>query len=96
MGLLFEWDEGKARTNEKKHGVTFFEAASVFRDPLALTIFDPLHSGEEDRFVSLGESHEGRLLVVVFTERGDNIRIIGAREATRRERKKYEEGQEPS
>ena len=92
MSLLFEWDEGKARTNEKKHGVTFFEAASVFRDPLAVTIFDPLHSGEEDRFVSLGESHEGRLLVVVFTERDDNIRLISAREATRRRGRNMKKG----
>jgi uncharacterized DUF497 family protein len=68
------------------------EASTVFGDPLALTIHDPLHSEEEDRFVSVGTSHRQRLLVVAFTDRGDKIRIISARVATRRERKDYEEG----
>jgi uncharacterized DUF497 family protein len=94
MSLQFEWDEDKARKNLKKHGISFEEARSVFGDPLALTIPDPLHSEGEDRFVTLGESHRRRLLVVVFTERGDKIRIISARAATRRERKDYEEGSE--
>ena len=92
MGLTFEWDESKARGNRKKHGVSFEEASTAFSDPLSRTISDPLHSQEEDRFVMLGESHQNRLLVVVFTERGDNIRIISARCASRRERKNYEEG----
>ena len=70
------------------------QAGSVFGDPLALTVPDPLHSQEEDRFITLGESHRRRLLVVVSTERGDKIRIISARVATRRERKDYEEGAE--
>lgn len=74
-----------------KHGVSFDEACSVFGDPLAITIDDPLHSNDEDRFVTLGHSNKDRLLVVVFAERGNNIRIISARLATRRERKKYEE-----
>jgi uncharacterized DUF497 family protein len=92
MGLSFEWDARKARRNAAKHGVTFDEASTVFGDPLALTIDDPLHSEEEDRFVILGESLGRRLLVVVFVERDDTIRIISARSATRRERKSYEEG----
>jgi uncharacterized protein len=70
----------------------FEEAATVFADPFAPTIEDPLHSTEEDRFVILGESERFRILVVVFTDRGDKIRIISARFATRRERKDYEEG----
>ncbi|MFH1267442.1 MAG: BrnT family toxin [Planctomycetota bacterium] len=94
MGLTFEWDENKAKRNLKKHGVSFEEAGTVFGDPLSRTIADPLHSEEEDRFVILGESHRRRLLVVVLTERGDNIRIISARRASRRERKDYEEGSE--
>ncbi len=92
MSLAFEWDAKKAKQNLKKHGVSFEEASTVFGDPLARTIHDPLHSGEEDRFVSLGESRRGRLLAVAFTERGEKIRIISARLATRRERKDYEEG----
>ena len=94
MSLEFEWDEDKAKTNLKKHRVSFEEASSVFGDPLALTIPDPLHSEEEDRFVTLGESHRHRLLVVVSTDRGNKIRIISARVATRRERKDYEKGSE--
>lgn len=92
MGLEFEWDEGKARRNLKKHGVSFEEASSAFGDPLALTIPDPLHSEEEDRFITLGESNRRRLLVVVTTDRENKIRIISARLATRRERTDYEEG----
>ncbi len=94
MGITFEWDDEKAKSNLKKHGVSFEEASSVFASALSLTIADPRHSDEEDRFVTLGESHRGRLLVVVATDRGDTIRIISARLATRRERKNYEEGSE--
>jgi uncharacterized DUF497 family protein len=89
--LTFEWDTNKARLNLAKHGVPFEEAATVFGDPLSLTIFDPAHSQAEDRFIILGRSHLGKLLVVAHTERGDNIRIISARRASRRERKQYEE-----
>jgi uncharacterized protein len=92
MGLSFEWDAGKARANQRKHGVSFEEASTVFADPAGMTIFDPMHSNEEDRYVFLGESRRRRLLVVVFTDRDDRIRIISARVATRRERKDYEEG----
>ena len=91
MSLAFEWDNNKAKQNLKKHGVSFEEASTVYADPLARTILDPLHSGEVDRFVLLGGSRGRRLLVVVFTERGDKIRIISAPVAIRRERKDHEE-----
>ena len=73
MSLEFEWDEDKAKTNLKKHRVSFEEASSVFGDPLSLTIPDPLHSKEKDRFITLGESNRRRLLVVVSTERGGRV-----------------------
>ncbi len=92
MSLEFEWDKQKGKTNLKKHGVSFEEASTVFADPLAVTIPDPLHSEEEDRFATLGMSNRRRLLVVVFTDRDQRIRIISARKATPRERKDYEEG----
>lgn len=88
MALTFEWDANKARTNLAKHGVSFEEAATLFADARSLTIPDPVHSAVEHRFVTLGTSHRGKLLVVVHTERGDNIRIISARLASRRERRK--------
>ncbi len=90
MGLVFEWDEKKAGTNLGKHGVSFEEAATVFGDPLSLTIADPLHSDMEDRSIIMGTSERRRLLVVVFTERGERIRIISARAATAHERRAYE------
>ncbi len=89
--LTFEWDEAKARSNLAKHGVSFEEATTVFGDTLSLTIFDPAHSQTEDRFIILGRTHLDRLLIVAHTERGDNIRIISARRASRRERNDYEE-----
>jgi uncharacterized protein len=92
MALTFEWDANKARTNLTKHGITFEEAATVFGDSRSLTIPDPVHSAVENRFVIIGTSHRGKLLVVVHTERGENIRIISARVASRRERQNYEEG----
>ncbi len=91
MPLSFEWDENKARSNLAKHGVSFDEASSVFGDPLSITIPDSAHSQGEDRFIIMGNSHEQKLLVVIHTDRGDNIRIISARRASRRERKTYEE-----
>ena len=91
MPLSFEWDDCKAKSNLAKHGVSFEEASTVFGDPLSLTIPDPAHSQAEDRWIVLGQSHQQKLLVVVHTERGDNIRIISARRANRRERKSYEE-----
>lgn len=91
MSLQFEWDPGKARTNAEKHGITFDEASTAFEDALSVTIPDPLHSEDEERFVLIGYSHRGRLLVVVHTYRGDRIRIISARRAARRERRHHEE-----
>ena len=91
MALTFEWDDAKAESNRRKHGVAFEEAATVFGDPLALTIEDPAHSLGEARFVQIGESARRRLVVVVFTERAGRIRIISARPATRREVRDYEQ-----
>ena len=89
MDLTFEWDEEKAQRNESQHGVTFEEAKTVFNDPFTLTISDPVHSDEEDRWLDIGLSAKGRLLVVWHTERGDNIRITGCRRATKTEMRTY-------
>lgn len=94
MGLLFEWDPKKARLNLKRHGVSFDEASTAFRDPLSQTIEDPLHSENEERFVLIGRSVQGRLLVIVHTDRGERVRIISARLATKRERLRYEKNEE--
>jgi len=91
MTLTFEWDETKARANLRKHRVSFEEAKTVFNDPVAITIPDPQHSVEESRYVSVGCSSQGRVLVVVFTDRGEKIRIISSRKATKSERQRYEE-----
>ena len=88
--LTFEWDPKKAESNIEKHGVSFEEASTVFRDPLSLTIDDPLHSTGEVRMVQIGISHKNRLLIVVHTERENTIRIISARKATKKERNNYE------
>jgi hypothetical protein len=88
--LSFEWDPQKSKANIKKHGVSFEEASTVFRDPLSMTIEDPLHSTHEPRLVQMGVSNKNRLLVVVHTERPDHVRIITARKATRQERTHYE------
>jgi uncharacterized DUF497 family protein len=90
--MEFEWDNEKAARNLAKHRVSFQEAATIFGNSLTITYFDPDHSDEEDRFISFGHSDLGRLLVVSHTDRGDRVRIISARLATRRERKSYEEG----
>lgn len=88
----FEWNQEKAARNEKKHGITFSEATTVFGDPLELTISDPDHSSGEYRFLSIGRSNSGNLLVVSYTERCQNqIRIISARKATGHEQKYYEQ-----
>lgn len=91
MSAIVEWDPFKAEANRLKHGVTFEEAATVFSDPLSLTIPDPLHSQTEERFIIVGESVQRRLLVVVHTDREDAIRIISARVANAHERKTYEQ-----
>ena len=87
----FYWDTAKAIANLGKHGVSFPEAATVLEDPLSTTFPDEAHSTEELRFVTIGASSRGRILVVAHTERDDTIRIISARRATRRERAFYEQ-----
>lgn len=92
MSMRFDWDDKKAETNIRKHGVTFDEAASVFEDPYARVIDDPDHSWEEERFIILGMSFQARELVVSHCLRGTNgdvIRIISARRATRKETEQY-------
>ena len=90
--MEFDWDPNKAASNLRRHNVSFGEAATIFSDPLSTTVPDPDHSLDEDRFITVGLSHRGRLLMVAHTERGDRIRIISARELTRTERAQYEEG----
>jgi len=86
----FEWDDEKASSNLKKHDVSFEEGATIFNDPLLATIVDPDHSEHEERYISMGISVQGRLLVVIHTERDERIRLIGCRKATNIERKTYE------
>lgn len=88
--MKFHWDPNKDRANRRKHGVSFEEATTVFGDPLAMTISDPDHSQGEERFLTLGQSNAGRLVVVSYTEDEDIVRVISAREAKTRERKRYE------
>jgi uncharacterized DUF497 family protein len=90
--MRFEWDETKARRNLREHGVSFEEAASVFGDPFALEIRDQQHSQLEERYIAMGYSLLGRLLVVVHSEEAETLRIISARRATRTEREAYEKG----
>jgi hypothetical protein len=89
--MQFEWDTEKALQNLKKHGITFEEAESVFDDRFCIEFSDPKHSASEHRFLIVGESNLGRLLIVSFTERGNLARIISARETTASERKDYEQ-----
>jgi uncharacterized DUF497 family protein len=91
MKMGFEWDEEKAKANLKKHRVDFDEAATVLSDPFSITILDPDHSADEQRYIDIGSSAAGRVLVVVYAERGSNLRIISCRKATLSERKLYEE-----
>jgi uncharacterized DUF497 family protein len=91
MALTFEWDEAKDLSNQGKHGVSFEEAKSVFGDPFSITIADVQHSDDEDRYIGIGLSARGRLIVVSYTERGPNIRIISSRKATKSERRTYEQ-----
>jgi uncharacterized DUF497 family protein len=87
----FEWDEIKAKANQKKHGISFLEATEAFGDINSSYIHDPDHSDEEDRYLLFGLSSKGNHLVVSFTERSDTIRLISARRMTRQERKAYEQ-----
>lgn len=88
----FEWDPNKAAGNLKKHDVSFHEAATVFGDLLSVTFPDPEHSTRESRYVTIGTSSFGQLLIIAHADRGEYIRIISARKATRQERRFYEEG----
>lgn len=90
--MEFEWDGDKAASNIAKHGVSFHDAAAVFGDPLSITYYDPDHSDDEDRYITIGHSADGQILIVSHTDRDDRIRIISARRATRKERKSYEQG----
>jgi uncharacterized DUF497 family protein len=92
MLMRFEWDENKAEANLLKHGVSFNEAKTVFDDPLFVDFYDPDHSDKEQRYIIIGKSRAGRLLMVSYTERDDIIRIISSRELTAGERETYEEG----
>lgn len=89
--MEFEWDPAKAARNLEKHGVAFAEAATVFDDPLSVTVPDPDHSREEERLIIVGQSYRRRLLIVSFAERGERFRVISARELTRAESRGYEE-----
>lgn len=91
MKLVFEWDEEKAKENFRKHKVSFEEAKTVFGDPFLMTFPDPEHSDSEQRYLNIGISSKGRVLVVVHTERERNTRIINSRKATTNERRVYEE-----
>jgi len=90
--MWFEWDEQKAADNEHKHGVTFEEAATCFYDPLQVAFYDPDHSVDEDREILIAQSDSGTPLLVVYTLRGDAVRIISARRMTRKEIRDYERG----
>lgn len=90
-GIAFEWDRRKESANGRKHGVGFPEASTVFDDPLSITIPDPDHAADEERLVIVGVSGQRRLLIVVHTVRGERIRLISARLATKHERRNYEE-----
>jgi len=89
MELTFEWDEAKAKANLRKHKVSFHEGKTVFNDSFLMTFPDPEHSGSEERYVNIGTSSKGRILVVIHTERGGSIRLLSSRKATANERKVY-------
>ena len=89
--MVFEWDRNKAESNLLKHGVSFDEARTVFDDIVYLDFYDPDHSYDEHRYIIVGQSVLNRLLIVSYTERGNVIRLISARKATRKERETYEE-----
>jgi len=90
MNLTFEWDDEKTKSNFNKHKVSFDEGKSIFNDPLLLTFPDVEHSEFEERSINIGTSAKGRILILIHTERGDNIRIISCRKATSTERRAYE------
>ena len=90
--MHFEWDPEKAEANLRKHDVSFEEASTAFGDPLSVTIDHPDHSTDEDRYVLIGQTYRGRLVVVVHTDREGATRLISARIAEPRERRSYEQG----
>jgi hypothetical protein len=90
--MEFEWDEAKAAANLAKHAVSFEEARTVFDDPVYVDLYDPDHSQDESRYIIIGLSRQGRLVLVSYTARDAIIRLISAREVTRGEREAYEEG----
>jgi uncharacterized DUF497 family protein len=90
--MWLEWDEDKAARNERRHGVTFEEAATCFYDPLQVAYSDPDHSEDEDREILIAHSEHDRLLLVVYTLREEAVRIISARQPTRKETQEYEKG----
>lgn len=89
--MIYEWDPKKAKTNIRRHSVSFEEAATIFLDPLAVTYPDPDHSGEEHREITIGRSARHRVLFLSHTRRGERTRLISARKTTKRELKQYEE-----
>lgn len=89
--MKFEWSKNKAVSNLAKHKVSFEEAKTIFDDPLYVDFYDPDHSEDEERYLIVGESDRGQLLIVSYTERGESIRIISARKVTRSEQEAYEE-----
>jgi len=91
MKLIFEWDEEKAKDNIQKHKISFEEAKTVFNDPFLLTFPDNEHSDNEQRYINIGTSIKGKVMILIHNERGDNIRIISCRKATKNERRTYEE-----
>ena len=92
MKLTFEWDEVKARENLRKHRIPFDEGKTIFNDPCLCTFPDNEHSADEGRYINIGLSVHGRVLILIYTERRDKIRIISCRKATMRERRFYEKG----
>ena len=92
MELTFEWHEAKANENLRKHHISFEQAKTIFNDPFLLTFADDIHSHEEERFINIGRSSKGNILIVIHTEREGAIRIISSRKATVPERNIYEEG----
>ena len=91
--MIVEWDPAKAAANRRKHGVSFHEAVTTLEDPLSTTYPDPEHSADERRFITIGSSSKGRILVVAHADRRAAVRIISARQATPRERRFYEKGE---
>lgn len=89
--MEFIWNPGKAAKNLRRHGISFHEAATVFSDPLSTTVYDPDHSVEENRYITVGVSRNYRVIMVAHTEQNDHVRIISARQLTPKERRQYEQ-----